>query len=274
MLNIHDLERRWLRYKIKSYIPHAIASVLSIILLVALTLFFPASDNAPEKIALVETKSAIIEEVKSKPDPIQQEIIPVNIEVPENTNSYTSVQNKENEEFPTPKKETLVLKPSLHFMDNIEEGISPYVEEEYIPQNNTNTYIPRQSTIEPTENIAVQIPEVSKPKVSSLSITRHNDKNDLKDVIRRFKKNKNPALSLFIAKRYYADGKYQKSYNYALMTNEIDKHIDESWIIFAKSLVKLGQHELAINTLKSYLKSTKSSAASVLLRKIEGGAFR
>ena len=270
MLNIHDLERRWLRYKIKSYIPYSIAGVTGIILLVALSIFFPTSDNIPEKVALIETKSTVIEEVKTQPAPVPQEVVQINIEVPENTNPYNNV----NEKVPTSKKETLVLKPSLHFMDTIEEGISPYVEEEYTLQSNTKSYNPMQSTIDPSQEPVVQTPEVIKPKVSGLKITRHDDQDDLKDVIRRFKKNKNPALSLFIAKRYYADGQYQKSYNYALMTNEIDKNIDDSWIIFAKSLVKLGQHELAINTLKSYLKDTKSSSASVLLRKIEGGSFR
>ena len=58
------------------------------------------------------------------------------------------------------------------------------------------------------------------------------------------------------------------------MTNEIDKSIDESWIIFSKSLVKLGQHELATLTLKSYLKTSKSTQAEILLRKIESGDFR
>ena len=107
-----------------------------------------------------------------------------------------------------------------------------------------------------------------------LTITTQKNENDLKDVIRRFKKNKNPALSLFIAKRYYELKKYQKSYNYALMTNEINKEIEESWIIFSKSLVKLGQHELAIITLKAYLKTNKSSQAEILLTKIDAGTFR
>ena len=58
------------------------------------------------------------------------------------------------------------------------------------------------------------------------------------------------------------------------MTNEINKNIDESWILFSKSLVKLGQHELAMLTLKSYLKSNKSTQAKILLKKIEVGSFR
>jgi len=275
MLNIHDLERRWLRYKIKSYIPYALASIGGILVIVALSLFLPQSKKGLTQDLAVESVPKIVAQVETKPEAVQKEIVEVKIEVPENTNSQESIYINTNEEVNTRKKETLVLKPSLHFMDNIEEGISPYVDEDYMMQesptkNDTNS----DSTTQPVQETIAVKQEETKPKVSSLTITRHQEKSDLKDVIRRFKKNKNPALSLFIAKRYYADGNYQKSYNYALMTNEIDKKIDESWIIFAKSLVKLGQHELAINTLKSYLKDTKSSAASVLLRKIEGGSFR
>ncbi len=271
MLNIHDLERRWLRYKIKSYLPLVGASVFVIAGVIALNLFLPFTPLKTEKAPLItRTPQNFEKEVLT----IQKETVTSAIEVPENTDNHYNENTSVAYSVQLKPKETLVLKPSLHFMDNIEDGISPYIQDEYIKQT---TSTPENTTLNTQESI--EIPTltnelVPKSKKSSLSITRHQEKDDLKDVIRRFKKNKNPALSLFIAKRYYADGKYQKSYNYALMTNEIDKNIEESWIIFAKSLVKLGQHELASNTLKSYLKTTKSSAADVLLRKIEGGTFR
>ncbi|RKY53464.1 MAG: hypothetical protein DRP93_06530 [Candidatus Neomarinimicrobiota bacterium] len=272
MLNIHDLERRWLRYKIKSYIPLFIGSLTAIIALVLVLIYLPFSkEETPvkpkEEVAIVETVTVIETPTETI---VKEEIIEtVDINVPQNTTEKNIITNTAAEVIP-PKVEqnTLVLKPSLHFMDNIENTIPTYIDEEYVSEL-------------PTEvNMKTKTETVSEPKViqaprkSGLTIKTKSSKDDLKDVIRRFKQNKNPALSLFIAKRYYADGKYQRSYNYALMTNEIDKHIDESWIIFAKSLVKLGQHELASNTLKTYLKTTKSSAAKVLLRKIDAGTFR
>ena len=56
-----------------------------------------------------------------------------------------------------------------------------------------------------------------------IQINKQNTDDDIKHVIKRFKKNNNPALSLFIAKKYYDQGKYSKSYNYALITNGINK---------------------------------------------------
>jgi len=275
MLNVHDLERRWLRYKIKSYIPYALASLGGITVLIALSFFLPSSPIIEKEVIAVQTIQTP-QVAKKEVTPTENEVPALSIDVPKNTDYSYNEAFAEPEVIHSKQKESLVLRPSLHFMDNIEESISPYIEDDYIKQevrSVDNRNFVRNEYIE-VPKVREEVKVKPKPKKSTLKITRHKEQNDLKDVIRRFKKNKNPALSLFIAKRYYADGKYQKSYNYALMTNEIDKNIDESWIIFAKSLVKLGQHELASNTLKSYLKTTKSSAADVLLRKIEGGTFR
>ncbi|GEM_PF-1791140 len=104
-------------------------------------------------------------------------------------------------------------------------------------------------------------------------IQRENDMKDIQDVIARFKKNKNPALSLFVARRYYAIGNYQQAYNYALITNEIDSSIEDSWLIFAKSLYKLDQKEMAIKTLKTYYEESGSVKAKITLDRMQSGEF-
>lgn len=274
MLNIHELERRWLRYKIKSYIPLILSILASVSIIALFFIYMPLSDqkgiipNVPieNKINTV-SKSQTEVIVQQKPvDELHQ--APIELNIADNTQEQMRIETKE-------EKSVLVLKPSLHFMDNIADGLPAFIEEE-MPlqepvtssiQNNTLTVLDEEEDSDSTESSE----DVNENR---LNITSNKSDSDLKDVIRRFKKNKNPALSLFIAKRYYAAGEYQKSYNYALMTNEIDKNIEESWIIFSKSLVKLGQHELAMNTLKSYLKTNKSTAADVLLRKIESGTFK
>lgn len=271
MLNIYELERRWLKYKIKSYAPLILSVSAGLTLAVVLLVYLPFSDSKPK-----ETKTALIEEQNTtqvKP------ILPV--ETPSKVSSNVELDVPENtKELPYNREEaTLVLRPSLHFMDNIEEDISSYIEPEYAAPKVTKELASVPSEVEIDSKIQEKAPKKQKSQVveeekTMLTITKQEDESDLKDIIRRFKNNKNPALSLFISKRYYAAGEYQKSYNYALMTNEIDQNIDESWIVFSKSLVKLGQHELAINTLKAYLKTSKSTAAEVLLRNIESGAFR
>jgi len=279
MLNVHDLERRWLRYKIKSYVPHFLSIVLLISGIFLLFLYLPYFKSTTEIKTIVQkeknetsikktilkkevTPLKVKHEVQNKPTKMEHS----SLEVPQNTLDHV-----------TQDKKSLVLTPSLHFMDNIEDNLNPYVdieEEPIVIESNlqeTQSSTPSQVSEAPVKS-EVNVPVQQKTK--GLSITKKQEESDLKDVIRRFKKNKNPALSLFVAKRYYALEQYQKSYNYALMTNELDKNIDESWIIFSKSLVKLGQHELATLTLKTYLKNSKSTQAEILLRKIESGGFR
>ncbi len=275
MLNIHELERQWLRYKIKSYIPLVLSILASVSIIGLFFIYMPLSDTEDKNNVPVQTTEAepskeqaeTVVQQKPSSEPVKA---PIELNIADNTQEQIRPE-------PQQEKSTLVLKPSLHFMDNIEDGLTAFIEEEMPIQE------PVTSTLQGNETVPL-MPENETPANATdlaeetnenrLNITSNKSDTDLKDVIRRFKKNKNPALSLFIAKRYYAAGEYQKSYNYALMTNEIDKSIEESWIIFSKSLVKLGQHELAINTLKSYLKTTKSTAADVLLRKIESGTFK
>jgi len=262
MLNVHDLERRWLKYKIKRYLP---LFTFSIIGLVGIITFITTYTSHTEQPSVVE-KNVVVAQATVKPEKnVTKVTTDTKIEVPQNT-----------QKVQTQQENTLVLKPSLQFMNNIEDGLNPYLEDNYEqtleddnPLNSNN-----DGQIEATQDTQTQVVKEPVKQKGSLIISTKKNETDLKDVIRRFKKNKNPALSLFIAKRYYELGKYQKSYNYALITNEINKDIDESWIIFSKSLVKLGQHELAMLTLKSYLKSNKSSQAEILLRKIESGSFR
>ena len=113
------------------------------------------------------------------------------------------------------------------------------------------------------------------PKEPLVQITHDQISDDeLNSVINRFEKLRNPALSLFIAKKYYAQGNYHEAYNYALETNRLNPEIEESILIFSRSLVKLGKKEEAITTLKAYLNKANSTEASVLLDKIEKGTFK
>ena len=107
-----------------------------------------------------------------------------------------------------------------------------------------------------------------------ISINKENTFQDIQQVIKRFKINNNPALSLFVAKKYYELKQYNKSYNYALITNEINPNIEASWIIFAKSLVKLKEKKMAITTLEKYIEHSNSNNAKILLNNIKSGKFK
>ena len=113
--------------------------------------------------------------------------------------------------------------------------------------------------------------KIKKEPAVTMTIERKETKNDIYKIIKRFEKTNNPALSLFIAKKYYVLGNYKQSYNYALLTNQIDPNIEASWILFAQSLVKLHQKSQAIHTLQKYIKVSHSKNAEILLNEITSG---
>jgi predicted Zn-dependent protease len=104
-------------------------------------------------------------------------------------------------------------------------------------------------------------------------INKKRDKQDISKIIERFKEDKNPKLSLFIAKHYYTNKEYYRAYNYALTTNKLNPNLEDSWIIFVKSLYKLDQVDRAISTLQTYTKHSDSQKAEILLIQFKEGKF-
>jgi hypothetical protein len=202
----------------------------------------------------------------------------------------------------TPNKKSTELKPSMGFMQDFESDVMQYYFQ--APQTSPSpTERAKQTEIIPTQQENESLPSISPDTASQMPvesdrqttrieetplhsdiqqnlpakqmvIQRENDMKDIQDVISRFKKNKNPALSLFVAKRYYKIGNYQQAYNYALITNELDTNIEDSWLIFAKSLYKLDQKDMAIKTLKTYLQDSGSVKAKITLDQMEKGNFK
>jgi len=192
------------------------------------------------------------------------------------------------------KPKRIVLTPSMDFISNtdkqttqnrypainstskekvtITEEIVTIVQEEKKPS--TIPEEKKEESVKPTIKEKVETTTPKEEKKGSISIAHRDEQRDIEDVIKRFNVSHNPALSLFVAKKYYQLGNYEQAYNYALATNDINNNIEESWIIFAKSLVKLNKKEMAIETLKKYISHSGSSQARQLLDEIKSGKFK
>ena len=279
MLNTRELEKRWLAYKIKSYIPHAI--IISAILTIAIFVNMIKEAKTTQEKEIV----AIINATDVKKDKIEVKQVPEQISTPkpekiEVIEEYVAKQ----EQTTIERYEELKLKPSLSFMKKIQSSNFPYYQEE------VNSKKPNAKKTNKQKEKTLDIPILETPIVESSALTninndeeltdnrividRHNAKDDINTIIKRFKKNNNPALSLFIAKKYYELGDYHNSYNYALITNQINNSIEDSWIVFSKSLVKLDKKDMAIKTLKDYIKDSYSNNAKILLDDIQSGKFK
>ncbi len=303
MLNVHDLEIRHKKYKLKLLIPYFAISVVLIVILVS-TIFFLSYDSeykiAPENEKQLQNQPTVVQEVV-KPIAKNDNVTVVK---DENLTSLEEVQLqptavKENF-MPTEEKieeqAKVILSPSLNFINNIKSQAakkeSSVVHEEIkkpTPQmqkkEDTSVFKVeevKQTAVQPQKNqeeiVPLKIEEVvaTTPKIenkSSIKIERKND-DDIRDVLNRFNINHNPALSLFVAKKYYQMNEYEQAYNYALITNGINNNIEESWIIFSKSLVKMNKKDEAVEMLKKYIAHSHSSQAKQLLEEIQTGKFK
>lgn len=110
--------------------------------------------------------------------------------------------------------------------------------------------------------------EVSRKKMH-LDIIKSSTVSAYKDVEKRFYQSYDTDDSLFLAKSYYRKGEYKKSEFWSLQTNKINSNIEDSWLIFVKSKVKLGHRNEAIRILTSYAQKSNSSAAWNLLLQLK-----
>lgn len=296
MLNVYELERRWLMYRLKRLLPYGVV-LLTAFAAALVILFWPdgAIDEGKSESAGVEN---IAGRASEKPEGSTQASQKASYK-PEDTSAVEEVKTGYQPQVPEQNKTMVseaqllsegpnVLKPSFGFIRNIEEEIVSYHNRPQ-PKKNTSakkadtkikTTEPKSSPVKTVRNThktnTFKSARTVAPKHSGdrqVLIRHQQDDLDLQDVIKRFKKNKNPALSLFIAKKYYAMGVYEQAYNYALLTNQLDNEVEDSWLIFTKSLVKLGKKEMAVKTLMSYIRKTNSVKAKILLDDISKGTF-
>lgn len=237
MLDVSKLERRWLIYKIKKILPYALLIATVVILLISLPFIL---SNKPSPTALITLKK----DTQNVKPPIVLD-----------TNNDTG---------------TMVLEPSMHFIESMN---TPSITNTAIitPPSTKSIATPKTSiapmTVSPSTPILVATqPQALKPpqplvKGKLTSIKRDDAAFDIHVLEDRFKDNSNPNLGVYIAKYHYDHANYYEAYNYALKTNSINNNIDDSWLIFAKSLVKLGKEEQARKTLQLYISNSNSQSA-------------
>ena len=268
MLNIHELEKQWKIYKIKSYLPYAIVIVsLSVIAVIAYIFYDTQTETASQ-----HSKKSI---------PVQHVHISAKKTKVVDTNKTIIQPKAKNILNPQPivNKQAKLL-PSMNFMTNFQHETQPYTQNvqpvlKKVPEKRIRKEVKKKTSTNIIENVRIKdVPTVHEEQKADITIERKETQNDIMEIIHRFKNNNNPALSLFIAKKYYELGNYHQSYNYALITNQINPNIEASWIVFAKSLVKLHKKDKAIFTLREYINSSHSSNAEILLNEIISGKFK
>lgn len=241
MLDISKLERRWLRYKIKRSLPYVLVIITGVVFGVSLMWIY--SDNDQPKKSVTASKA-----------------------LPIKTESVVLAGDTHNEN-------TTILEPSMQFMQSIETPAEVAPSSPSLKKSIATN--PRPSIPAPPAPVAnaktakapIALSPLIQPVIKSklTSIKREDAPFDIHELEERFKNNSNPNLGLYIARYHYDHANYSEAYNYALKTNALNATLDESWLIFAKSLVKLGKTDQAKKTLQLYISNSNSENAKNFL---------
>ncbi|UFS63194.1 hypothetical protein LOH54_03480 [Sulfurimonas sp. HSL-3221] len=313
MLNVPELEQRWKHYRRTRQVPYLVGGGAAVVLVFAATYFLltpsaptsskpqavvsapaapkvtmPAVDSSKQSAAAqgqasdsarpAQTQAVAAEQPALKLTPSMGFMHEFESDV---MDYYSHVDTQE----PQPQARTQAAPPVYQRPSQQAPAPAPVIstppKEEIQPINAPAQPSETLPGIQASSSLkaAPPVPAASRaetddePSSEEMTILRDDDMKDIQDVIARFKKSKNPILSLFVAKRYYHTGNYQQAYNYALITNELDSTIEDSWLIFAKSLYKMDQKEMAIKTLKSYIQESSSVKAKITLDQMEKGTM-
>jgi len=281
MLNVQELERRWLRYKIKHYMPYIFIFIVVIILLILSYIYLIDKSSTDTHVVVQKPKHLESVSIAKDEKKVTENIVKHN--TIKKSVKTTTIQNR------PPERKKIVITPSLKFIETLK-----YMPKEEIKvisvkekKQSVNTEKPKDIQVVDHKDIpqieysnkkrsalTTNTVEQKKEKVNAgFSINLKEEAADIQDVIERFKNNKNPALSLFVAKRFYAIKKYRDAYNYALTTNELNSAIEDSWIIAAKSLYKLDKKDEAIRLLNGFIEESQSIRAKIILEQIKNGSL-
>ncbi|KIM10822.1 MAG: hypothetical protein KU37_08840 [Sulfuricurvum sp. PC08-66] len=265
MINLHELEARHRRYKVKQRKPYYIA-FLALILILALGAFLwsIALHNKAKTPAqpLVEAPTvAPIETLTVEPNVTAQ------APLQESAVQASAIQEILVEEKPlsTLPQSVAELTPDFSFMRSIDTSA-----------RDTSTHPSATPTPPPAQKPKESTPVApTAPKSANLSLSStSNSSQTITQLIARFDSSKNAQLGVVIAHYYYDKKAYAKAYNYAFQANAIDQNDPQSWMIAAQSLYMLNKKEEAIKLLRLFTRDHDAPQAKTLLTSMEKGTFK
>jgi tetratricopeptide (TPR) repeat protein len=262
MINTKELEKRWYRYKAKGLILASSILVISLILIYGgyyilykldLNISFSDKENKPR--AIMETNSTV--EINS-----------------------TVVESKETSVIEEKKSNDVLLAPTIPIVDLGAEKLKDSKNKKRVARERINKAKQKarskkrlikakaETYLTPKELTVVNGGSIKKRETKKINLNGSSS-NYMSIMKKKFETNKNSREALLIAKAYYKAGNYKNSEKWALKANNLDKKLDESWLLFAKSQEKLGKRKEALKVLVAYYRTSKSPKAKALIEKIK-----
>lgn len=257
-----ELEKKYNLYKRKKNAKiYIFASMLfATLVVITISIITLNISNSKEKIAkndieqIKEVSQAKPKQKENKTKPIskktetiKQNPVKPKQNIPENSN----IQIGELNLSPIAIKKT--IKPKIKPKKEQKEQIIPPPTEEKIVLNEQNTSI------------------INEPKKENKIQISTTDINTIDQLKQKCNYTNDSNYCSKVAEKLYEEKDYKEAIKYALKANSNNSENEKSWIIFAKSKAKLGHKNDAIKILQTYLSSTPSKNAELILEKIKRG---
>jgi len=307
MLDILELEKKWSKYHSKKVLPLYISSLILLTIAGVSSYLYIMNPQAVSSLIKQEQtaeKAPTVVKVTTSVKPVQvveaQKVYEQNLLVP----SFNFIYNLEDQAInfknaqllasvdtppatvkkkivkpPKPKKQAIkpkqqkksVQKPKKVAKKTAKPPKQPQISDIKTKEKSTVTKKPVTTVVLGDTS---SVTEHNAPTQAVLQVGSTTSKDELRSVIKRFNRTQKPALSLFIAKKYYEQGNYKESYNYAKATYKLNPNIEDGVLLYSKSLAKLGHPDKAVSKLKPYIKKSGSVKAKILLNDIQKGNFQ
>jgi len=267
MINTRELEKRWYKYKTKGVLlVTSILTLLSLLIYGGYYIFYKLNINIDINTKAQPKAVMGIQRIKEKNNSIISNV----------SNVVTIEEKKDNSILLLPtipiidlekekQKDNRVKKRAIKY--NIAKKhdthhSKPHHHKKKLVKAKVSTYLtPRELSVVNGDNIS------SHRKKKKINFQQSSN-NYMSIMKQKFARNKNPRDALLVAKAYYSAGNYKKSEEWALKANSLNSHLDESWLIFAKSKDKMGKRREALKILIAYYNKSKSPKVKALINKM------
>ena len=254
MYDVEGLEKKWKRYKSKQRIPWIVSAVLIVLVITAIV--FRADFSAMLPKYSKDNNSSIKKEIVVQKSKSLQPYVPTMTPKSESNQSIQEIAPiKRSEEANQSEEKKKIPSMTIEVSDLEAEPVREH-KRKYLKIEVTDRY-----------------PTKKKQTEKQKQTTTKKKKRTIGSVEKNFSKSRSYYDSLYLARAYYKKGNYPKAQKWALVTNDLNSKLEESWLIFAKSKVKLGQQREAEQILSAYIRKTNSVKAKALLQKIKKGKF-
>ena len=254
MINAKELEKRWYRYKTKGVLlVTSILVVLSLLIYGGYYILYKLDFDIDKKI---QPKTITTKTLAEKNSSISSNSIKDDNDSSVMLSPTVPVIDLEREKLKDSRARKRAIKYNLaqkkRYQNKkrlVKAKVSSYLTPSELAVVNNNQYRVKR-----------------KKKKINIQSSSNNYMSIMKE---KFQRNKNPREALLIAKAYYNAGNYKQSEEWSLIANNLDKNLDESWLLFAKSKDKLGKRREALRILVAYYNKSKSSKVKALIEKMK-----